>query len=86
MSRASGPAWPPQDSRAQAAAGLRTLAQRFADRTYYCAPEAHWRVGLSRLAGWRFDAQPSPDYADARVLAVVEVDSFRMTFPVARIV
>jgi hypothetical protein len=66
--------------------GLRTLAQRFRRRTYYYAPEARGRVRPGRLVGWRFDARLFPDLADARVLAVLEVESFRMTFPVARIV
>jgi len=67
-------------------AGLRTLAQRFRGRTYYYAPEARGRVRPGRLVAWRFDARLFPDLVDARVLAVLEVESFRMTFPMARIV
>jgi len=66
--------------------GLRTLAQFLRGRTYYYAPEARGRVRPGRLVGWRFDARLFPDLADSRVLAVLEVESFRMTFPVARIV
>ena len=69
-----------------AAGGLRTLAQRFRGRTYYYAPEARGRVRPGRLLSWRFDATLFPDLADAAVLAVLKVESFRMTFPVARIV
>ena len=66
--------------------GLRTLAQRFRGRTYYYAPEASGRVRPGRLIAWRFDAVLFPDLADAAVLAIVKVESFRMRFPVARIV
>jgi hypothetical protein len=66
--------------------GLRTLAQSFRGRTYYYAPEARGRVRLGRLVGWRFDATLFPDLAAAAVLAVMKVESFRMRFPVARIV
>jgi hypothetical protein len=67
-------------------AGLRTLAQRFRDRTYYYAPEARGRVRPGRLLSWRFDATVFPDLSAAAVLAVLKVESFRMSFPVARIV
>jgi hypothetical protein len=66
--------------------GLRTLAQGFRGRTYYYAPEARGRVRPGRLVSWCFDAKLFPDLADARILAVLQVESFRMTFPVARIV
>ena len=66
--------------------GLRTLAQRFRGRTYYYAPEARGRVRPARLLSWRFDATLFPDLAHATVLAVLKVESFRMTFPAARIV
>jgi hypothetical protein len=66
--------------------GLRTLAQSFRDRTYYYAPEARGRVRPGRLIAWRFDATLFPDLSAAPVLAVMKVESFRMRFPVARIV
>ena len=65
---------------------LRTLAQNLRGRTYYYAPEARGRVRPGRLLSWRFDATLFPDLAAAAVLAVAKVDSFRMRFPVARIV
>jgi hypothetical protein len=64
---------------------LRTLAQRFRDRTYYFAPEARGRVRLGRLLSWRFDPAIFPDLAGAAVVAAFKVESFRMTFPVARL-
>ena len=65
---------------------LRTLAQRFRGHTYYYAPEARGRVRPGRLLSWRFDPALFPDLAAAAVLAAVKVDSFRMRFPVAKIV
>jgi len=65
---------------------LRTLAQNLRGRTYYYAPEARGRVRPGRLLSWRFDAKLFPDLAAAAVIAVAKVDSFRMRFPVARIV
>ncbi len=65
---------------------LRTLAQNLRGRTYYYAPEARGRVRPGRLLSWRFDATLFPDLAAAAVIAVAKVDSFRMRFPVARIV
>jgi hypothetical protein len=67
-------------------AGLRTLAQFFRGRTYYYAPEARGRVRPGRLVSWRFDATLFPDLSSAAVLAVLKVESFRMVFPLARIV
>lgn len=66
--------------------GLRTLAQCFRGRTYYYAPEARGRVRPGRLVSWRFDAKLFPELSAAAVLAVLNVESFRMRFPVARIV
>jgi hypothetical protein len=65
---------------------LRTLAQHFRDRTYYYAPAARGLVRPGRLLSWRFDATLFPDLADAAVVATLKVESFRMTFPVARVV
>jgi len=65
--------------------GLRTLAQAFRDRTYYYAPVASGWIRPARLSSWRFDASLWPDLAGAAVVAAVRVESFRMTFPVARI-
>ena len=65
--------------------GLRTLAQQFRGRTYYYSPTAHGRVRLGRLVSWRFDATLFPDLAEATVLTALQVESFRMTFPVARV-
>ncbi len=65
---------------------LRTLAQRFRGHTYYYAPEARGRVRPGRMLSWRFDAALFPDLAAAAVLAAVQVESFRMRFPVATIV
>ncbi len=66
-------------------ASLRTLAQRFRGRTYYYAPEARGRVRPGRLLSWRFDPVLFPDLAGAAVLAAVKVESFRLTFPAARV-
>ena len=65
---------------------LRTLAQRFRGSTYYYAPEARGRVRLGRLLSWRFDADAvSRTSSRAAVVAALKVESFRMTFPVARV-
>jgi hypothetical protein len=64
---------------------LRTLAQSFRGRTYYYAPEARGWIRPARLSSWRFDASLWPDLAGAAVIAAVRVESFRMTFPVARV-
>lgn len=64
-------------------ARLRTLAQCFRGRTYYYAPVAGGRARLGRLLSWRFDAALFPDLATAPVLAAFNIESFRMTFPVA---
>ena len=64
---------------------LRTLAQDFRGRTYYYAPSAGGRVRPGRLLSWRFDAALFPDLAGAAVVAAFKVESFRMTFPVARV-
>jgi Acetoacetate decarboxylase (ADC) len=61
------------------------LAQRFRGRTYYYAPEARGRVRPGRLLSWRFDSALFPDLAGAAVIAAFKVESFRMSFPVARI-
>lgn len=66
-------------------ARLRTLAQRHLGRTYYTAPVARGRIRPGRLLHWRFDAALFPDLADATVLAVLQAESFRMTFPPARV-
>lgn len=65
--------------------GLRTLAQQLRGRTYYYAPQARGRVRAGRLLSWRFDARLFPDLSAAAVVAALEVESFRMTFPVARV-
>ena len=62
-------------------AALRTLAQRFRDRTYYYVPEARGVVRPGRLLAWRFDPTLFPDLAGAAVLATFEVPSFRLVFP-----
>lgn len=67
-------------------AGLRTLAQRHAGRTCYYAPEAGGWVRPGRLLDWSFDPALFPDLAEASVLAACRVESFRLRFPVARIV
>jgi hypothetical protein len=64
---------------------LRTLAQRFRGHTHYYAPQARGRVRPGRLLSWRFDAQLFPDLAGAAVVAALRVESFRMTFPAARV-
>jgi len=66
-------------------ASLRTLAQRFRGHTYYYAPEARGRVRPGRLVSWRFDSTLFPDLAGAAVVAALKVESFRLTFPVARV-
>ena len=67
-------------------AALRTMAQRFRRNTYYYAPEARGRVRPGRLVSWRFDGVLFPDLAGAAVVAALRVESFRMRFPVARVV
>lgn len=64
---------------------LRTLAQRFRGHTFYYAPEARGRLRPGRLLSWRFDAALFPDLAGAAVIAAFKVESFRMSFPVARV-
>jgi hypothetical protein len=64
---------------------MRTLAQRFDGRDYFYAPTARGRVRPGRLRGWRFDRTLFPDLADAAVVAVFGIESFNMTFPVARV-
>lgn len=66
-------------------ASLRTLAQRFRGQTFYYAPQARGRIRPGRLLSWRFDPALFPDLAGAAVVATLKVESFRMTFPVARI-
>lgn len=66
-------------------ASLRTLAQRFRGRSFYYAPAARGWVRPGRLLSWRFDPALFPDLAGAAVVAAVRVESFRLTFPVARI-
>jgi hypothetical protein len=66
-------------------ASLRTLAQRFRGRTYYYAPAARGWVRPGRLLSWSFDPVLFPDLAGAAVVAALRVESFRLTFPVARI-
>jgi hypothetical protein len=67
-------------------AGMRTLAQRHAGRTCYYAPVASGWIRPGRVLDWRFDPALFPDLGAASILAAGKVDSFRMTFPVARIV
>ena len=62
-----------------------TLAQQFRGRTHYYAPEARGWVRPGRLLLWRFDAELFPDLAGSAVVAALRVESFRMTFPVARV-
>jgi len=65
---------------------MRTLAQRFDDRTYYYAPLARGRIRPGRLLSWHFDAALFPDLAGAAAVAVFKVESFQLSFPPARIV
>lgn len=67
-------------------AALRTMAQRFRGKTYYYAPAARGRVRPGRLVSWRFDGALFPDLSGAAVVAALRVESFRMRFPVARVV
>lgn len=64
---------------------LRTLAQCFRGHTYYYAPVARGWVRPGRLLSWRFNAGLFPDLGSAAVVASLKVESFRMTFPVARV-
>jgi hypothetical protein len=64
---------------------LRTLAQRLRGQTYYYAPQVRGRIRPGRLLSWQFDAELFPDLAGAAVVAALRVESFRMTFPVARV-
>ncbi|MCM2312259.1 MAG: acetoacetate decarboxylase family protein [Steroidobacteraceae bacterium] len=66
-------------------AALRTLAQRFRGNSYYYAPAARGRVRPGRLQSWRFDPELFPDLAGSAVVATLRVDSFRLTFPPARV-
>jgi hypothetical protein len=66
-------------------ASLRTLAQRCRGQTFYYAPQARGRIRPGRLLSWRFDPALFPDLAGAAVVATLKVESFRMTFPVARV-
>jgi hypothetical protein len=65
---------------------LRTLAQRQAGRTCYYAPEARGWVRPARLLDWHFEGALFPDLREARVVTALRVRSFRLTFPLARIV
>ena len=65
---------------------LRTLAQRFDGRTYYYAPASSGWLRPGRLLEWRFDPDLFPDLRAANVLATFRILSFRMRFPVARVV
>jgi hypothetical protein len=66
-------------------ASLRTFAQRFRGRTFYYAPAARGWIRPGRLLSWSFDPVLFPDLAGAAVVAALRVESFRLTFPVARI-
>lgn len=66
-------------------AGLRTMAQRFRGNSYFYAPGARGRVRPGRLLSWRFDPGLFPDLAGAAVVATLKVESFRLTFPAARV-
>lgn len=63
----------------------RTLAQVFEEKTFLYAPSSRGWVRPGKLLSWQFDNELFPDLNGARVLAAVKIPSFRMTFPVARI-
>lgn len=65
--------------------GMRTLAQRYAGCSYYYAPGSSGWVRPGKLVGWSFDAALFPDLRGAAILAALQVDSFDMTFPLARV-
>jgi len=65
---------------------LRTLAQRRSGRTFYYAPEARGWVRPARLLEWHLDGALFPDLREARLVTALRVRSFRLTFPLARIV
>jgi hypothetical protein len=64
----------------------RTLAQSYEGQTYYYAPAASGRLRPGRLLEANFNPRTFPDLNAAAVIAAFRVDSFRMTFPVARVV
>lgn len=66
-------------------AGLRTLAQRYAGADYFYAPSSRGWLRPGKLVSWKFDPELFPDLAAARVIAAMKITSFRMTFPVARV-
>jgi hypothetical protein len=64
----------------------RTMAQAYEGRTYYYAPAASGWVRPARLLDAKFNPQVFPALAPDAVVAAFRVDSFRMTFPAARVV
>jgi hypothetical protein len=64
----------------------RTLAQSYQGRTYYYAPAASGRLRPGRLLEASFNPRTFPDLNAAAVIAAFRVDTFRMSFPVARVV
>jgi hypothetical protein len=65
--------------------GLRTLAQRFGGKTYYYAPASSGWLRPGRLLEWWFDPELFPDLRAGSVAGVFKVESFRLTFPLAKV-
>jgi hypothetical protein len=65
-------------------ATLRTLGQRGHDGDWLYTPSASGWMRPGRLLSWSFDPELFPDLAGARAPVALEIQSFQMTFPVAR--
>jgi hypothetical protein len=65
--------------------GLTTLAQHHGGRTYYYTPDARGQIRPGRVLSWKFNSALFPDLADAIAIGAFKVETFRMTFPVARV-
>lgn len=66
-------------------AAMRTLAQQFDGKTFLYAPSSRGWIRPGRVTAWHFDNALFPDLAGAKVIAALRIPSFRMTFPVARV-
>lgn len=63
---------------------MRTLAQHLDGKTFLYAPASSGWVQPGRLLSWQFDGELFPDISGAKVVGALKIPSFRMTFPVAK--
>lgn len=66
-------------------AGMRTLAQTWGGKTFLTSPKARGWMRSAHLEGSVFEGPEFPDLEGQKLLGAFEVSSFRMEFPVPKV-